>query len=162
MYMRKRTVVILSCILAHIFICWLGYKVVFAIRYNRLVDSIKVQMDENSTHYWGTFTDLETSSSDGKYTAEYSGMHIGEYGDVMIVVNIRDAGTKKLVSSFIPARYFDFWGICWEEGTHNLWIQSGDTGIACYREQDGEWLLDEDAVRPESIVSKSEAEAQKK
>ena len=41
-----------------------------------------------------------------------------------------------------------------ESGTHNLWIQSGDTGTVCYTYKDGGWEPDPSAVRPEDIVSK--------
>ncbi len=112
--------------------------------------------------YWGSFTKADVASSDGKYIARHDAKKLADNNVQMIVVDVYDAKNGEILDSFIPARAMDFHGICWEEGTHNLWIQSGDTGIICYHEQDGEWILDEDAVRPESIVSKSEAEAKKK
>jgi len=162
MYIRKRTIVIIACILAHIFIFWLGRQIIYAVRYNRDLDKLKDQIGIGAPEYWGSFTDATITSSDGKYTAAYFSAHMEEYNGRMIVVDVRDAETKEVVSSFIPARHLDFWGICWEEGTHKLWIQSGDTGIACYSEQDGEWILDKSAVRPDSIISKNEAESKKK
>ena len=103
---------------------------------------------------WGSFTDAPVTSSDGKYTASYIARLFGEKNTSMIVVDIRDAKTGRLAGSFIPARSSDFWGICWEEGTHNIWIQSGDIGVQCYAKDGAQWVLDEDAIRPENIVSK--------
>lgn len=58
------------------------------------------------------------------------------------------------VFSFTPARASDFWGICWETDTYNIWIQSGDIGVICYAYADGNWEVDPTAIRPDSIVSK--------
>ena len=87
---------------------------------------------------WGSFTDAPVTSSDGKYTASYSNMYIDEYETSMVIVDIHDAETGRLASSFIPARSSDFWGICWEDGTHNIWIQSGDIGVQCYAKVDAQ------------------------
>lgn len=73
-----------------------------------------------------------------------------------IVVSIYDAETDEFVGGFCPARSRDFWGICWESDTYNIWTQSADIGIYCYVYQDGKWIRDENAVKPEDIVSKYE------
>lgn len=69
-------------------------------------------------------------------------------------VSIIDTGNKKEVFSFIPARARDFWGICWESDSYNIWIQSGDIGVICYKCEDEIWVQDESAIRPDDIVSK--------
>lgn len=78
---------------------------------------------------WGSFTSDDVYSTDGKYLAKHSAVRPEGYDTDMIQVDIYNAVTGEALSSFIPARASDFWGICWEEGSHNLWIQSGDTGI---------------------------------
>jgi len=103
---------------------------------------------------WGSFTSDDAYSSDGKYLAKHSVVRPEGYDADMIQVDICDSATGEVLNSFFPARASDFWGICWEENSHNLWIQSGDTGIACYAPADGQWLLNADATRPESIKSK--------
>jgi hypothetical protein len=35
-----------------------------------------------------------------------------------------------------------------------LWIQSGDIGIKCYGMADEVWSIDDDALRPDYIISK--------
>ena len=96
---------------------------------------------------YGSFTIEKTSSYDGKYYA-YMTQH-----DEMIVVNIYSEDDAE-VFTFEPCRKWDFWGICWENDSYNLWVQSGDLGILCYTMSDEVWSLDLDAVRPDYIISK--------
>lgn len=103
---------------------------------------------------WGSFTNKDVYSSDGKYLATHESVRLEGYNVSMIQVSIFDAATGEKLSSFVPARAFDFKGVCWEDGAHNLWIQSADIGTHCYSPVDGQWQLNEDAVRPESIKSK--------
>ena len=154
MYISRKTIAIILAIFGLIFLDWLGGKIYNAVLVIRGERELIAQIEAFGAPQWGSFTDDEITSSDGKYTASYSSMYFGEYNAHMVIVTVRDAETKQIVSSFIPARSSDFWGICWEEGTHNIWIQSADIGICCYAENEGKWTLDENAVRPESIVSK--------
>ena len=98
---------------------------------------------------YGSFTIEKTSSYDGKYYA-YMTQH-----DQMIVVNIYSENDNE-VFTFEPCRKSDFWGICWENDSYNLWVQSGDIGIICYTESDEVWSIDDSAVRPDDIISKYE------
>ena len=43
---------------------------------------------------------------------------------------------------------------CWENDSYNIWVQSGDLGVLCYRMSDEVWTLDYDAVRPDYIISR--------
>ena len=112
----------------------------------------------SSTEYWGSFTNGTVISSDGLYRAEHSAIKHDDYAVAVIQVEVYDNYTNELLDSFIPARAMDFWGICWEEGTHRIWTQSADIGIYCYELQNGHWTLNEDIERPDSIVSKWDAE----
>ena len=98
---------------------------------------------------YGSFTIEKTSSYDGKYYA-YMTQH-----DQMIVVNIYSEDDNE-VFTFEPCRKSDFWGICWENDSYNLWVQSGDIGIICYTMSDEVWSVDDSAVRPDYIISKYE------
>ena len=98
---------------------------------------------------YGSFTIEKTSSYDGKYYA-YMTQH-----DQMIVVNIYSEDDNE-VFTFEPCRKSDFWGVCWENDSYNLWVQSGDIGIICYTESDEVWSVDDSAVRPDYIISKYE------
>lgn len=104
--------------------------------------------------HWGSFTNADVTSSDGKYIARHASKKLADYNVPVIVVDVYDAETGRILDSFVPARAMDFHGICWEEGTHNIWTQSGDIGIFCYEELNGKWQLNENSVRPDSIVSK--------
>jgi len=101
------------------------------------------------TEEWGSFSPDKTYSYDDKYYAIQS-----EDTDKNIVVNIYNAQNDAVVFSFTPARASDFWGVCWENDTYNIWIQSADVGILCYKYEADKWELDETAVRPDYIESK--------
>lgn len=104
--------------------------------------------------YWGSFTNGPVVSSDGLYRAEHAATQREGYNVSVIQVKVYDHRTNELLDSFIPARAMDFWGICWEDGTHRIWIQSADIGICCYEPQDGHWVLNESIEQPSTIVSK--------
>lgn len=97
---------------------------------------------------WGSFTSKRTESYDGKYYA------IQTKQEQAIKVTVYEKETNNKVYSFTPARSMDFWGICWESDSHNIWIQSGDIGVYCYKYSDNKWELDEQAERPADIISK--------
>ena len=101
---------------------------------------------------WGSFTAEKTYSFDKTFYAVQS---VAEKEDASyIVVDIYKTGNDEKIYSFSPARARDFWGICWEETTYNIWIQSADVGVLCYEYQDDCWNLNENAIRPEEIISK--------
>ena len=109
-----------------------------------------------STEDWGSFSPNKTHSYDNKY---YAVQNIEEIDDEKnIVVNIYATKNDEFIFSFIPARTLDFWGICWENDTYNIWIQSADIGVLCYKHKDNEWILDDEAIRPDYIKSKYDKE----
>ena len=108
--------------------------------------------NEGETEKWGSFTAEKTYSYDESFYAVQS---VTEKEDTSyIIVDVYKNGNDEKVYSFSPARASDFWGICWEETTYNIWIQSADVGVLCYEYQDGCWELNENAVKPKEIVSK--------
>ena len=108
--------------------------------------------DEEWEKKWGSFTPYKTYSYDNKY---YAIQNVDKEGTwPVIVVSVYDAETDEFIADFCPARSWDFWGICWESDSYNIWTQSADIGIYCYVYQDGKWVRDENAERPEDIVSK--------
>jgi|GEM_PF-2889294 len=113
-------------------------------RAEELLNAIEVKLYGNNV--WGSFTDGAAISYDGKFFAVYD-------VDNDVTVTVFDSETGDDVYSFIPARAVDFYGICWEMDSYNIWIQSGDVGVQCYRYEDGVWSLDESAVRPDYIIS---------
>ena len=107
-----------------------------------------VQANKN----WGSFTPDKTFSYDNKY---YALQTVEKREDASyIVVDIYLSETEEKIYSFSPARASDFWGICWESDTYNIWIQSADIGVLCYRFEDNIWKLDNGALRPEDIKPK--------
>lgn len=71
--------------------------------------------------------------------------------EMMVRLDITDEESGELLYSFSPVRRWDFWGICFETDSYNLWVKSGDVGILCY-EYDGEtWQYNPDAVMPDYI-----------
>ncbi len=102
---------------------------------------------------YGSFTPEDTYSYDGKLVAHQKVEK--DAGVKNIIVEIKDSQTGELAGSFSPARAWDFWGICWENDSYNIWTQSGDVGVYCWRYQDGVWECDfSHPERPEYIISK--------
>ncbi len=96
----------------------------------------------------------------GSFTMEKSRSYDGEY---FAKCFDSDKGNKKIkifsmtgeeVAKFIPCRARDFWGYCWANDSYDIWIQSGDIGVVCYSKDGDEWVLNEDAVKPDYIISR--------
>ena len=100
---------------------------------------------------WGSFSQNKTTSYDNKYYALQT-VNDNDY----IVVTIYETETDEEVYSFSPARAYDFWGICWESDTYNIWIQSSDIGDYCYKYDNDTWILDEEAQIPDYIITRYE------
>ena len=107
----------------------------------------------NSREY-GSFTRDKTYSYDGKYYAVFN----ESFGSFEIDVYSSDG----YVNAIMPQSYYDdfyegdFWGVCWENDSYNLWIQTKDGGTMCFSKNGDEWTLNEDAVRPDYIICRSE------
>ena len=110
--------------------------------------------NETTAETWGSFTAHKTYSYDEKYYAVQTVEKDKYDGFDFIKVSIYETETKTLVDYFYPARAWDFWGICWENDTYNIWTQSADIGIYCYKYADMKWEKDISAERPEYIISK--------
>lgn len=118
-------------------------------------DQLSTPIDsETAFELWGSFTPDKTYSYDEKYYALQKVEKNFLYGFDYIKVSIYETGTDALISSFYPARSFDFWGICWENDTYNIWIQSGDIGVYCYKCENTQWEINYSAKRPDYIISK--------
>ena len=99
----------------------------------------------------GSFTDEKTYSYDQKYYAIQNTKEI----DSIIFVEVEIYNNKKeLISTFTPARASDFWGICWEQDTYNIWIQTADIGLICYSCDNETWTENNTATCPDYIISK--------
>ena len=102
--------------------------------------------------FCGSYTSGKTFSFDRRYYA------VPEADGQMIRVSVYLASENVRVDEFRPARSMDFWGICWERDTYNIWTQSGDTGTRCYECRDGLWEEADPQRRPPSyIISRYDA-----
>lgn len=105
-------------------------------------------LSRNDTdEFWGSYTYKKTYSYDHKLYA------VQTVEDSMIVVTVYKTDSNEEVGNFIPARAFDFWGICWERDSYNIWTQSADIGDYCYKYVDGKWICD-GMIPPDYIISK--------
>ena len=102
--------------------------------------------------FWGSYTSEKTYSYDHQYYA------VQTVENAAVTVTIYSTATNEEIDEFSPARARDFWGICWEKDTYNLWTQSADTGNACYEYQNGKWIRNDDAVEPSYIISRYDKE----
>lgn len=107
---------------------------------------------------YGSFSPDITYSHDGKYYAVQTlgDPELDEGGARFINVSIYESATDNLVDSFPAQRAFDFWGICWEADSYNIWIQSGDIGTYCMRYAAGEWVKEDDyrLQMPEGMIDR--------
>ncbi len=102
---------------------------------------------------YGSFTMDKTFSYDDEYYADITRFKNDE-GVKVTVVDIFQASNDDIKASIVIDTEDEFWGFCWEENSHNIWIQTSK-GISCYQKVDFEWKLDENAVKPDYIVEKS-------
>ena len=106
----------------------------------------------NKEKQWGSFTAEKTYSYDDAF---YAVQTVDKKDDASyIAVDVYKTENDEKICSFSPARAMDFWGICWENDTYNIWIQSADVGVLCYEFKNSEWILNNDAIKPEYIFSK--------
>lgn len=96
---------------------------------------------------YGSFMMDTTYSFDNKYYAIQS-----EYNK-KIIITVYNSDTDEPEAEFSPARAVNFWGICWENDTYNIWVQSDNKGTFCYKHNGEEWVLDKKAKMPGYIVS---------
>lgn len=110
--------------------------------------------EEQEAEDWGSFTPDKTYSYDRKYYAVHKADKKKINGFKYIKVSVFDSETEECIFSFWPARAWDFWGICWESDTYNIWIQSSDIGTYCYKYMNDRWEIDLSAERPPDILSR--------
>lgn len=104
---------------------------------------------------YGSFSPYDVESFDGRFVAKQEVERLGDVRYVRVYVYDKESGV--LEGDFWAERAWDFWGICWENDSYDIWIQSADVGIYCYRYQDGEWRRDNyNTERPAYIVSRWE------
>ncbi len=104
----------------------------------------------------GSFTMDKIYSFDEKYYAVCEDdINVTEQtGTDYVQVSVYFAESKELADTFLTERTRDFWGICFESNTYNIWVQSADVGIICFKYDAGQWIRDDSAERPADIVSK--------
>ena len=95
-------------------------------------------------------------SDDGKLYAEQSLEHDPKDDVNYVKVTVYDAENRLSVGEFTAARAMDFRGVCFEPGSWNIWVQSGDVGVYCMRYDDGRWVEDWEIEKPDAIVTRED------
>ena len=110
---KRRNIIILSLVVAFFLIC----IIVFIISFHFIYSNFSNLDDEyeETEEKWGSFTAKIAYSYDNQYYAVQS-VH-----DHWITVSVYSSATDELIGDFEPARSWDFWGICWESDTYNIW-----------------------------------------
>lgn len=105
---------------------------------------------------YGSFSPDVTFSYDEKYYAVQTLSKPEGKNVNYINVTIYENGTNTLIDSFLTERAFDFWGVCWEKDTYNLWIQSADIGTYCMKYEEGKWTrIDDYSLQmPKDIIDR--------
>lgn len=97
---------------------------------------------------------LGSYTPDKTYSYDHNLYAVQTVADQAVIVTVYKAGTNEETGNFSPARSRDFWGVCWEKDSYNIWTQSADTGVTCFEYQNGKWVANEDLDAPEYIISK--------
>ena len=106
-----------------------------------------------SQEFWGSYTAEETYSFDRRYYALQTVVDKPEdYSVRMVKVTVYLTETDEPVDAFYTARARDFWGICWERDSYNIWAQSGDIDVPCFEYRDGKWIKNWDMTRPPAYI----------
>ena len=105
---------------------------------------------EKQEPFTGSFSLEKTYSSDLRFYALQTVKRIDSIRK--IVVTVYDTSSDAPVFSFAPDRAWDHWGICWEQDSYDIWVQSGDIAPFCWEYLDGEWKRCYERVLPDYIV----------
>ena len=130
--------------------------------YNSISPADRVSEESSPQHiptgtlqenFWGSYTADKTFSYDHRFYAIQT-IDDSTYNVRFILVTVYETATDQIAGSFLPARASDFYGICWERDTYNIWTQSADIGTYCYEYRDGGWVRNEALKPPAYIISK--------
>ena len=96
---------------------------------------------------YGSFTLDKTYSYDGKYYAIVS----SGYGQGVVNITVRSSDDVKIASFETVTKYF--YGICWENDSYRLWVQTDTSRFICYsmKESRWDWQIEEGARKPDYI-----------
>lgn len=112
-----------------------------------ILKDVREDAEQDHLKKYGSFTVDTSYSYDKEYSAE-----ITEVGEAL-KIHIKDKDHNE-ICTLKPCRVSDFWGVCWDKDSYDLWIQSADIGVVCYSPENGKWVLNSGAVRPDHIISK--------
>lgn len=114
-----------------------------------LLKEVREDAEEEHRRKYGSFTMFTTFSFDRSYYAEV----IKSGDDYMLSIGTGADYMPMFAAKAGPQT--DFRGMCWENDSNNLWIQTVD-GVICYSLIDGQWAVNEDAVKPDYILEREE------
>lgn len=115
--------------------------------WNPIYDKVMADKEADRKQMYGSFNVEEAMSYDKKFTAKVL------IGSGMVTVQIIDNETDAIVSSFKPCGKGEFYGICWENDSYNLWVQTDTSLVICYsmKESKWDWQINENARKPDYI-----------
>lgn len=115
--------------------------------WNPIYDKVMADKEADRKQMYGSFNVEEAMSYDKKFTAKVL------IGSGMVTVQIIDNETDSIVSSFKPCGKGEFYGICWENDSYNLWVQTDTSLVICYsmKESKWDWQINENARKPDYI-----------
>ena len=113
-----------------------------------------IPTEEEIFSEYGSFTYLNCCSFDGRFIALQSVEKRESDQSEYVYVYIADAESSEVRYVFRAERAFDFWGICWDRDSYDLWLQSADVGIYVMRYADGSWTRNFEAQQPDWLVTR--------
>ena len=121
---------------------------------NSIIPSSDMHMyfdpDPDSSERW--FRDYGSFHTDDySYDWKYEAVVHPNGDTTLVTISLREDGST--VYEFEPCGRETSHGICWEDDSYNIWVQCDEYGTVCYTMNDCVWEMDEDAVRPDDIIS---------
>ena len=120
--------------------------------WNPIYDKVMADKEAARQTMYGSFNVEEAKSYDNRFTAKCL------IGSGMVTVQIIDNEKDSIVSSFKPCGKGDFYGVCWENDSYNIWVQAEGARFICYSMKDSrwDWEIKEKARKPDYIKGRHE------
>lgn len=99
----------------------------------------------------GVFTLKKSYSYDKKYYAVMD--YVESNGVETAIVDVYLTRDDSRVHAIKICDSSDFNAYCWEQDSHNIWVEYADESTSCYSLKDKKWKKNTSAEKPDYIIS---------
>ena len=153
----KRVILASMLLLCMIILCSCAFPSILAMDHGGDPGEGSTRSSYSGQRFWGSYTAEKTYSFDHRYYALQTVEQPEDHEVRMVKVTVYLSETDAPLISFYTARASDFWGICWERDSYNIWAQSADIAVPCFEYREGTWVQNPDMMTPPPyIISKND------